>query len=54
MFHKIKSVAPVADFRLSVPFSEGVTKLYDMRPLFQKLPVFKQLKKIRPILAVSV
>ena len=44
MFHKIKSVSPLTDFKLSVQFSEGVTKLYDMKPLFKKLPVFAQLK----------
>ena len=44
MFHKIKSVSPLTDFMLSVQFSEGVTKLYDMKPLFKKLPVFAQLK----------
>ncbi len=44
MFHKVKSVAPISDFKLSVQFSEGVTKVYDMKPLFEKLPVFKQLE----------
>ena len=44
MFHKIKNVAPIPDFRLSIQFSEGVTKVYDMKPLFEKLPVFKQLE----------
>ena len=44
MFHKVKNVAPIPDFKLSVQFSEGVTKLYDMKPLFDKLPVFRQLK----------
>ncbi len=43
MFHKIKSVSALPDFRLSVQFSEGVTKVYDMKPLFEKLPVFRQL-----------
>lgn len=44
MFHKIKSVSALADFRLSVRFSEGVTKLYDLKPLFTKLPVFQALR----------
>ena len=43
MFHKIKSVAPISDFKLSIQFSEGVTKLYDVKPLFKKIPAFKQL-----------
>lgn len=45
MFHKIKNVAPLPDYKLSVQFSEGVTKLYDVKPLFDKLPIFKSLLK---------
>jgi len=45
MFHKVKSVSPLPDFQLSVQFSEGVTKLYDVKPLFEKLPVFNALKE---------
>ena len=41
MFHKIKNVFSLPDFKLSVQFSEGITKLYDVKPLFDKLPVFK-------------
>lgn len=60
MFHKIKNVAalPVAalpDYRLSVQFSEGVTKIYDVKPLFEKLPVFAALKDdVRTFYSVSV
>ena len=43
MFHKIKSVAPLPDFKLSVQFSEGVTKLYDVKPLFEKISAFHYL-----------
>ena len=43
MFHKIKNVAPLRDFKLSVQFSEGVTKLYDVKPLFEKIPAFHYL-----------
>ena len=45
MFHKIKNVAPLSDFRLSVQFSEGVTKLYDLKPLFGKISAFQYLKE---------
>ena len=45
MFHKVKSVSALPDFQLSVQFSEGVTKLYDVKPLFEKLPVFNALKE---------
>lgn len=40
MFHKVKSVAPLPDFKLSVQFSEGVTKIYDVKPLFERFLSF--------------
>lgn len=42
MFHKIKNVYVLRDFRLSVQFAEGVTKIYDVKPLFERLPEFKR------------
>jgi len=45
MFHKIKHVAPLTDYKLSVQFCEGITKLYDIKPLLEKLPVFETLKE---------
>ena len=44
MFHKVKSVRPMDDFVLLVSFSEGVTKTYDVKPLFSKWLVFNELK----------
>ena len=44
MFHKIKAVSPLPDFRLSVQFSEGVTKIYDVKPLFTKWEAFQTLR----------
>jgi len=44
MFHKIKNVSALPDYRLSVQFAEGVTKLYDVKPLFDRLPVFAELQ----------
>lgn len=44
MFHKIKDVSILPEYRLRVQFSEGVTKIYDMKPLFEKIPVFQALK----------
>lgn len=41
MFHKIKDVNSMPDYRLSVQFSEGVTKVYDVKPLFDKIEAFK-------------
>lgn len=43
MFHKIKSVSPLPDFKLSVQFSEGTTRIYDVKPLFVRIPVFRTL-----------
>lgn len=36
MFHQVKAVNALPDFRLSVQFAEGVTKIYDVKPLFSK------------------
>ena len=44
MFHKIKNISALPDFKLSVQFSEGVTKIYDVKPLFEKIPFFATLK----------
>ncbi len=44
MFHKIKSVSALPDFRLIVQFCEGITKIYDVKPLFERIPSFSQLK----------
>ena len=45
MFHKVKNVAPLKNYLLSVSFVEGITKVYDVKPLFKKWDVFKNLKK---------
>ncbi len=44
MFHKIKNVSALPEYKLSVQFSEGVTKIYDVKPLFDRLPVFRSLE----------
>lgn len=41
MFHKIKDVTALGDYRLCVQFAEGMTKIYDVKPLFDKWPSFK-------------
>ncbi len=43
MFHKVKNVFPLPDCKLSVQFSEGVTKIYDVKDLVKKIPVFGEL-----------
>lgn len=40
MFHKVKNVTPLPDFKLSVQFCEGVTKIYDAAPLISKWDMF--------------
>ncbi len=45
MFHKIKNVSPLPDFKLSVQFAEGVTKIYDVKPLLNRISAFKSLEK---------
>lgn len=54
MFHKIKNVSPLPDYRLSVQFSEGCTKLYDVKPLFERIPAFKKLQDSHLFSEVSV
>ncbi len=43
MFHKIKAVIPLPDYKLIVQFSEGVTKVYDVAALFERYPLFRAL-----------
>lgn len=45
MFHKVKVVSALPDYCLSVQFAEGVTKIYDIKPLFDKWDVFQKLKE---------
>ena len=45
MFHKIRSVTPLPNYILSVQFCEGVTKQYDVKKLFETIPLFKTFEK---------
>ena len=49
MFHKIKTVNALDNYRLSVQFAEGVTKIYDVSRLFSTWTAFISLKD-NPIL----
>ncbi len=49
MFHKVKNVNALPDYRLSVQFCEGVTKLYDLKPLFDRFPAFCLLQEHRNV-----
>lgn len=44
MTHEIKSVTTLPDFKLYVQFGEGVIKLYDLKPLFERIPAFQYLR----------
>lgn len=47
MFHKIKNISTLPEYRLSVRFAEGCTKVYDMNPLFERISYFTALKDPR-------
>ena len=44
MFERIKSVEPLNNFVLRAVFENGVTKLYDVKPVMDKIVDFQDLK----------
>ena len=54
MFHKIKNVTPLQDFKLSIQFAEGITKIYDMKKLIDNNKMFSDLKDINLFNSVEV
>ena len=54
MFHNVKSVFPLEDYKLLVQFVSGVTKIYDVKPLFKWKDIFKRLKENELFNAVYV
>lgn len=44
MFHKVTSVSPLQNYQLSIHFNDGTVKIYDIKPLFNKWPIFKILQ----------
>lgn len=54
MFHKIKNVTPLQDFKLSIQFAEGITKIYDMKKLIENNKIFADLKDINLFNSVEV
>jgi len=44
MFHKVKYVSALPDYKLVVVFSEGVIKKYDMEDIMNSIPIFTDLK----------
>ena len=45
MMHKVKAVSALPNFCLNVQFVEGITKIYDVKPLFSKWAAFKALQE---------
>lgn len=43
MFYKVRDVKPLGKYKLLVTFQNGETKNYDVKPLFDKWAVFKDL-----------
>ena len=41
MFHKIEKIVPLQDYKLSISFSEGITKIYDVKKCFDAIEEFK-------------
>ena len=44
MFHTVKNVSALPEFKLSVQFSEGVTKICDLKILLGKISAFRYLE----------
>ena len=47
MFYKIVNVKTMTDYNLLVQFQNGVEKIYNLNPLFEKWEDFKDLMNIR-------
>lgn len=44
MFYKVKNVTPLPNYKLSIQFSLGVTKIYNMSKLIRNNTMFHKLK----------
>lgn len=54
MFHKIKNVTAYPDYKILVQFSEGITKIYNVKQLIENNPMFKRLKNEELFYSVQV
>lgn len=43
--HPARTVTALDNYMLLIEYREGVTRLYDVKPLFEKIPIFNQLKE---------
>ena len=41
LFHKVRTVYPLSDYRLMVGFEGGETKIYDVKQCFDRWPAFR-------------
>ena len=41
MFHKIEKIVPLQDYKLSISFSEGITKIYNVKKCLNVIDEFK-------------
>lgn len=46
MFYKIKSVTALPNYMLDIIFDNNIKKTYDIKPLFEKWPIFQMLLNI--------
>jgi hypothetical protein len=46
MVYKVKSVAPLSEYRFSVEFVNGAVKEYDVKALFDRWEAFRALSYI--------
>lgn len=46
MFYKVKEVKPLSDLSLIVGFEDGIKKIYDVKPLFEKWECFRSLSTV--------
>lgn len=43
MFHKIKDIQTLPDYKLNISFMEGQRKIYDIKRLAERESIFKEL-----------
>lgn len=54
MFHKIKNVTAYPDYKILVQFSEGITKIYNVKQLIENNSMFKILRNEELFYSVQV
>lgn len=54
MFYKIKDVTALPNYKLSVQFAQGITKIYNVAPLIEKYKMFEPLKNNELFATVEV